>query len=128
MKTDTIAAVATGMSNGGISIVRISGEDAFDIIDRIYRSKSGKKILSEQQSHTVHYGYIYDGEKLIDEVLVVIMKAPNTYTREHVVEINFHGGITVTRKVLSENCRAWRIYKACIFRWTFGFITGRGCN
>ena len=78
MKTDTIAAVATGMSNGGISIVRISGEDAFDIIDRIYRSKSGKKILSEQQSHTVHYGYIYDGEKLIDEVLVVIMKAPNT--------------------------------------------------
>lgn len=100
MKTDTIAAVATGMSNGGISIVRISGEDAFDIIDRIYRSKSGKKILSEQQSHTVHYGYIYDGEKLIDEVLVVIMKAPNTYTREHVVEINCHGGITVTRKVL----------------------------
>ena len=88
------------MSNGGISIVRISGEDAFDIIDRIYRSKSGKKILSEQQSHTVHYGYIYDGEKLIDEVLVVIMKAPNTYTREHVVEINCHGGITVTRKVL----------------------------
>lgn len=100
MKTDTIAAVATGMSNGGISIIRISGEDAFDIIDRIYRSKSGKKILSEQQSHTVHYGYIYDGEKLIDEVLVVIMKAPNTYTREHVVEINCHGGITVTRKVL----------------------------
>ncbi len=100
MKTDTIAAVATGMSNGGISIVRISGEDAFDIIDRIYRSKSGKKILFEQQSHTVHYGYIYDGEKLIDEVLVVIMKAPNTYTREHVVEINCHGGITVTRKVL----------------------------
>lgn len=100
MKTDTIAAVATGMSNGGISIVRISGEDVFDIIDRIYRSKSGKKILSEQQSHTVHYGYIYDGEKLIDEVLVVIMKAPNTYTREHVVEINCHGGITVTRKVL----------------------------
>ena len=100
MKTDTIAAVATGMSNGGISIVRISGEDAFDIIDRIYRSKSGKKILSEQQSHTVHYGYIYDGEKLIDEVLGVIMKAPNTYTREHVVEINCHGGITVTRKVL----------------------------
>ncbi len=100
MKTDTIAAVATGMSNGGISIVRISGEDAFDIIDRIYRSKSGKKMLSEQQSHTVHYGYIYDGEKLIDEVLIVIMKAPNTYTREHVVEINCHGGVTVTRKVL----------------------------
>lgn len=100
MKTDTIAAIATGMSNGGISIVRISGEDSLDIIDKIYRSKSGKKILSKQESHTVHYGYIYDGDTLIDEVLVVLMKAPNSYTRENVVEINCHGGIMVTRKVL----------------------------
>lgn len=100
MKTDTIAAVATGMSNAGISIVRISGEDAFAIIDKIYRSKSGKKIISQQESHTIHYGYIYDGEELVDEVLVAVMKAPNTYTRENVIEINCHGGITVTRKVL----------------------------
>lgn len=100
MKTDTIAAIATGMSNGGISIVRISGEDAFAIIDKIYRSKSGKKIISQQESHTIHYGYIYDGEELVDEVLVAVMKAPNTYTRENVIEINCHGGITVTRKVL----------------------------
>lgn len=100
MKTDTIAAIATGMSNGGISIVRISGEDSLAIADRIYRSKSGNKVLSRQQSHTVHYGYIYDGDTLIDEVLVVLMKAPNSYTRENVVEINCHGGIMVTRKVL----------------------------
>lgn len=100
MKTDTIAAIATGMSNGGISIVRISGEDSLAIADKIYRSKSGRKALSKQQSHTVHYGYIYDGGTLIDEVLVVVMKAPNSYTRENVVEINCHGGIMVTRKVL----------------------------
>ena len=100
MKKDTIAAIATGMSNGGISIVRVSGEDSLAIIDRIYRSKSGKKIISQQASHTVHYGYIYDGEQMIDEVLVVVMKGPNSYTREDVVEINCHGGIMVTRKVL----------------------------
>lgn len=100
MKTDTIAAIATGMSNGGISIVRISGADSLVIADRIYRSKSGNKVLSRQQSHTVHYGYIYDGDTLIDEVLVVLMKAPNSYTRENVVEINCHGGVMVTRKVL----------------------------
>lgn len=100
MKTDTIAAIATGMSNAGISIVRISGEDAFSIIDKIYRSKNGKKILSHQESHTIHYGYIYDDSKLVDEVLVVIMRAPNTYTREDVIEINCHGGVVVTKKVL----------------------------
>lgn len=100
MKLDTITAVATGMSNAGISIVRISGEEAFFVIDKIYRSKSGKKKLSQQSSHTVHYGYIFDGEQMIDEVLVVIMRAPNSYTREDVVEINCHGGMMVTRKVL----------------------------
>lgn len=100
MKSDTITAVATGMSNAGISIVRISGDEAFLVIDRIYRSKSGKKKLSQQASHTVHYGYIFDGDQMIDEVLVVIMKAPNSYTKENVVEINCHGGMMVTKKVL----------------------------
>ena len=100
MKTDTIAAVATGMSNGGISIVRISGEHALKIADSIYQSKSGKKRLSEQDSHTVHYGYIVDDGTLIDEVLVTIMRGPNSYTREDVVEISCHGGVVVTRKVL----------------------------
>ena len=100
MKSDTIAAIATGMSNAGISIVRISGDEAFSLIDKIYRSKNGKKKLSGQASHTVHYGYIFDGDQVIDEVLVVIMKGPNSYTREDVVEINCHGGMMVTRKVL----------------------------
>jgi tRNA modification GTPase len=100
MKTDTIAAIATGLSNAGISIVRISGENAFGIIDKIYRSKSGKKVLSKENSHTIHYGYIAEKDRIIDEVMVVIMKAPATYTREDTVEINCHGGIVVTRKIL----------------------------
>lgn len=100
MNTDTIAAVATGLSNAGLSIVRISGEMAFTIIDQIYQSKSGKKVLSKENSHTLHYGYIIEEDKIIDEVMVAIMKAPSTYTREDTVEINCHGGIVVTRKVL----------------------------
>ena len=85
MKTDTIAAIATAMTNSGIGIIRISGEDAFTVIDRIYQSKNGKKKLSEEKSHTVHYGYIVDDtkeNKIIDEVMVLIMRAPNTYTRK----------------------------------------------
>ena len=88
MKTDTIAAIATAMTNSGIGIIRISGEDAFTVIDRIYQSKNGKKKLSEEKSHTVHYGYIVDDtkeNKIIDEVMVLIMRAPNTYTREDLV-------------------------------------------
>ena len=100
VKTDTIAAIATGMSNAGISIIRISGNNAFEIIDRIYQSKSGKKILSEEKSHTLHYGYLMDEGQMIDEVMVAIMKAPSTYTREDTVEINCHGGIVVTRIIL----------------------------
>lgn len=100
MKSDTIAAIATGMSNVGISIIRISGDEAFSVIDKIYQSKGGKKKLSEQESHTVHYGYIVDDGQMIDEVLVIIMKCPNSYTKEDVVEINCHGGIMVTQKVL----------------------------
>ena len=96
MKTDTIAAIATAMTNSGIGIIRISGEDAFTVIDRIYQSKNGKKKLSEEKSHTVHYGYIVDDtkeNKIIDEVMVLIMRAPNTYTREDTVEIDCHGGV-----------------------------------
>jgi tRNA modification GTPase len=100
MKTDTIAAIATGLSNAGLSIIRISGEHAFDIIDKIYRSKSGKKKLSNENSHTLHYGFIMDGDEVIDEVMVAIMKAPATYTREDSIEIDCHGGIVVTRRIL----------------------------
>ena len=97
----TIAAISTStMSNGGISIVRMSGEDAVEIADKIFVSASGKK-LSEVPSHTVHYGHIVSNGEVCDEVLVIVMRAPNTYTREDVVEINCHGGILVTRKVLA---------------------------
>jgi len=100
MKSDTIAAIATGLSSGGISIIRISGNDAFSIIDRIYKSKNGKKKLSNEKSHTIHYGFIVDGDEIVDEVMVTIMRAPSTYTREDVIEINCHGGLVVTRKIL----------------------------
>lgn len=100
MKTDTIAAIATALSNAGLSIIRISGSEAFKIIDEIYTSKSGKKILSKEPTHTIHYGFIKDGEEVIDEVMVSVMKAPATYTREDVVEINCHGGVVVTKRIL----------------------------
>ena len=100
MKTETIAAIATGLSNGGISIIRISGSDAFSVIDRIYRSKSGNKILSQEKTHTIHYGYIVDENQVVDEVMVAIMRAPASYTKEDIIEIDCHGGIVVTKKIL----------------------------
>ena len=96
----TIAAISTAMSASGIGIVRISGEDAMEIISRIYRSKGGKKRIKEVPSHTIHYGYIYDGEELIDEVLVMIMRAPRTFTGEDTVEIDCHGGVFAMKRVL----------------------------
>lgn len=103
----TIAAISTStMSSGGISIVRMSGKDAIETVDKIFVSKNGKK-LSEASSHTVHYGNIVDEDgNIIDEVLVIVMRAPNTYTREDVVEIDCHGGILVTRKVLEAAIKA----------------------
>lgn len=96
----TIAAIATStMSSGGINVIRLSGEDAIKIADKIFKSVKGIK-LTDVASHTVHYGHIVSNEKVIDEVLVIVMRAPNTYTREDVVEIDCHGGILVTRKVL----------------------------
>ena len=83
----TIAAISTAMSASGIGIVRISGENAMDVISRVYRSKGVKKKIIEVPSHTIHNGYIYDGEELVDEVLVMIMHAPRTFTGEDTVEI-----------------------------------------
>lgn len=100
MKTDTIAAIATAVANAGIGIVRISGEEAFAVIDKVYRPRKGEKKLSLAQSHTVHYGYICDGEKIVDEAMVLILRAPNTYTREDTVEIDCHGGALVLQRVL----------------------------
>ena len=95
----TIAAISTAMSNSGIGIVRMTGEDSVEIADRIYRGKKNKK-LREQMSHTIHYGYICDGDEVIDEVLVMLMRGPHTYTGEDTVEINCHGGVYVVKKVL----------------------------
>ena len=97
LNKETIAAISTGLSNSGIGIVRISGDDAFQIIDRIYK---GKKKLSEADSHTIHYGFIKDGDEIVDEVLVSVMCAPRTFTGEDTVEINCHGGVYVVQRVL----------------------------
>mgnify|MGYP002770718426 FL=1 len=97
--TQTIAAISTAVTESGIGIVRISGEQAIEIADRIYRGKNGKK-LADQKTHTIHYGYIADGEDMIDEVLVLIMKGPHSYTGENTVEIDCHGGVFVVRKIL----------------------------
>ena len=98
--SQTIAAISTAMTESGIGIVRMSGEKAFAIADKIYKSKNGKKLLSQQKSHTIHYGYIVDGEDTIDEVLVMLMRGPHSYTGEDTVEVNCHGGILVVKKVL----------------------------
>lgn len=100
MKTDTIAAIATAMSNSGIGIIRMSGDEALDVADRIFSPKTGSKKVSEMQSHTVHYGYIKDGAEVVDEVLLLVMRAPKTYTCENVVEIDCHGGSLVMKKIL----------------------------
>ncbi|WP_244331769.1 tRNA uridine-5-carboxymethylaminomethyl(34) synthesis GTPase MnmE [[Clostridium] hylemonae] len=99
VKTQTIAAISTAMSDSGIGIVRMSGEEAFMIADRIYEGKNGKK-LAAQKSHTIHYGYIKDGEETIDEVLVMLMRGPHSYTGEDTVEVNCHGGVYLVRRVL----------------------------
>ena len=99
MKTDTIAAIATAMTSSGIGIIRISGQDAFAVIKQIFRKKNGKEIDTEK-SHRVHYGYIFDGDEMIDEVLVLIMKGPHSYTAEDTVEIDCHGGVLMMKKIL----------------------------
>lgn len=93
---DTIAAISTALGVGAISIIRVSGKEAIRIVNKIFKGKN----LTDADSHTIHYGYILENENIIDEVLVTIMKAPKTFTREDVVEINCHGGIATTNKIL----------------------------
>ena len=97
MERKTIAAISTGMTNAGIGIVRISGDRAFSAADRIFR---GKEKITECKSHTIHYGYIVDGDVTVDQVLVMVMKGPRTFTGEDTVEINCHGGTYVVTRVL----------------------------
>ena len=102
---DTIAAIATAQGVGAIAIIRVSGDEAIDIVSKIF---SNKKFI-DAPSHTIHYGYIVDKDEKIDEVLVSLMRTPKTFTKEDVVEINTHGGINTTNKVLelllSHGCR-----------------------
>lgn len=99
MRTDTIAAIATAMSSSGIGIIRISGDESVEIVDRIFSMKNEKK-LSDMPTHTIHYGHIIDGDEVIDEVMVVLMRAPKSYTKEDTVEIDCHGGVYVMKRVL----------------------------
>ena len=100
MKTDTIAAIATAMSNSGIGIVRISGDEALEVADRIFRPKKGSRKVSDMETHTIHYGYVVDSEEVVDEVMLLIMKAPRSYTCEDTIEIDCHGGVLVMKKIL----------------------------
>lgn len=93
---DTIAAISTALGVGAISIVRVSGNNALEIVNKIFKGKD----LTKVDSHTINYGFIYENDKKIDEVLISVMRAPKTFTREDVVEINVHGGIATTNKVL----------------------------
>ena len=97
---NTIAAISTPVGAGGIAIVRMSGKDSIFILEKVFKPFGGKKV-ADLKSHTVTYGHIVDDEKIIDEVLVIFMKGPKSYTREDVVEINCHGGIKVVKSVLN---------------------------
>ena len=98
---DTIAAISTPMGEGAIAIVRLSGPEAIQIADRIYKGPKGKT-LSSVESHTIHYGHIVDrpSDRVVEEVMVSVLKAPRTFTREDVIEINCHGGIVTVNQVL----------------------------
>ena len=102
MNFDTIAAISTPMGEGAIAIVRLTGDQALSIIDKIYKGPGNKK-LSEVSSHTIHYGHLVDpdSKKVVEEVIVSIMRGPKTFTREDVVEINCHGGLVSVKKVLN---------------------------
>ena len=99
MLLDTIAAISTPRGEGGISIVRMSGSDSLSILEKIFKPKSEKRV-NELRNYSINFGHIIDNKQIVDEVLVSIMKAQNTYTREDIVEINCHGGFLITEKVL----------------------------
>ena len=98
--TDTIAATATGMGSTGIGIIRISGPEAFAVLEKVFRPKNEKKVMSEQPGYTVHYGMAVDGDQVLDEVLVMLMRGPHSYTAEDTAEIDCHGGRLVMQKIL----------------------------
>lgn len=107
LQNDTIAAIATGLSDSGIGIIRISGSDAVEICHKVFFSASGKRILNQMKSHLMQYGFVRDeNDCIIDEVMAVVMKAPRSFTGEDTVEIQCHGGVLVMKKILNCVCRA----------------------
>ena len=94
---DTIAAISTALGIGGIAIIRVSGDEAIKIVNRIFKGPN----LNKVGTHTISYGHIYnnDDNSIVDEVLVTVMRKPKTFTKEDIVEINCHGGIGVTNKI-----------------------------
>ena len=98
--TDTIAAISSAAGNSGIGIIRVSGDEAIEVVDKIFRPANKNKKLANVESHTVHYGNIMDGDKTLDQVLVIVMKNPHSYTGEDTVEIDCHGGMLILKKVL----------------------------
>lgn len=99
-KEDTIAAITTGMTNAGVGIIRISGDQACEVADKVFHAENKEKQASNMKSYTAAFGKIYDGEEIIDEAILLVMKAPHTYTCEDVCELQCHGGIVVLRKIL----------------------------
>ena len=98
--TDTIAAISSAAGNSGIGIIRVSGDEAIEVVDKLFRPANKNKKLANVESHTVHYGHIMDGDKTLDQVLVIVMKNPHSYTGEDTVEIDCHGGMLILKKVL----------------------------
>ena len=98
--SDTIAAIATGMTNSGIGIIRISGSESFAVAEKIFLPANKNIKIKDAESHTIHYGFIKDGEETVDEVMVSVMKSPRSFTTEDTVEINCHGGMLVMNRIL----------------------------
>ena len=128
---DTITAISTPLGEGAIGIVRLSGTDAVAIANKVFKGKN----LETVASHTINYGHIVENDETIDEVMVSVMRAPKTFTREDVVEINTHGGVAVTNEIPSTPypfwCsygRTWRIYQTCLLEWSCGLDPGRSCH
>lgn len=106
MRSDTIAAIATALSDSGIGIIRVSGPEAVEISNRVFVSKAGKHTMKEWESHTIHYGFVEEDGEIIDEAMVSLMRAPRSYTTEDTVEFNCHGGVLLLRRVLEALLRA----------------------
>ena len=106
MRSDTVAAIATALSDSGIGIIRVSGPEAVEISDRVFVNKAGKHTMKEWESHTIHYGFVEENGEIIDEAMVSLMRAPRSYTTEDTVEFNCHGGVLLLRRVLEALLRA----------------------